>query len=77
MPERPKASKKPKAVAKPPVKPAKKEAQAKDAAPVVQDPDFMFKTGFLADVYKERPVSDEIPRILTRMPPEPNVSNIL
>lgn len=32
----------------------------------------MFKTGFLAEVYKERPISDQIPRILTRMPPEPN-----
>lgn len=31
------------------------------------DPDFMYKHGFLADVYKEKPV---VP--VTRFPPEPN-----
>lgn len=32
------------------------------------DPDAMFKQGFLAEVYKERPVKE----VLTRFPPEPN-----
>jgi glutaminyl-tRNA synthetase len=32
------------------------------------DPDAMFKQGFLADVYKERPTKE----VLTRFPPEPN-----
>lgn len=32
------------------------------------DPDAMFKQGFLADVYRERPIVD----VLTRFPPEPN-----
>ena len=32
------------------------------------DPDSMFKVGFLADVYAERPS----PRVVTRFPPEPN-----
>ncbi|KAH7310712.1 glutaminyl-tRNA synthetase [Stachybotrys elegans] len=37
-----------------------------DHAPL--DPDAMFKQGFLAEVYKERPTKD----VLTRFPPEPN-----
>lgn len=32
------------------------------------DPDAMFKQGFLADVFKERPVKP----VITRFPPEPN-----
>lgn len=32
------------------------------------DADAMFKQGFLAEVYKERPVTE----VLTRFPPEPN-----
>lgn len=32
------------------------------------DPDAMFKQGFLADVFKERPVKP----VVTRFPPEPN-----
>jgi glutaminyl-tRNA synthetase len=33
------------------------------------DPNAMFKQGFLADVFKERPLEG---RIVTRFPPEPN-----
>ncbi|OBT44178.1 hypothetical protein VE00_04859 [Pseudogymnoascus sp. WSF 3629] len=37
------------------------------------DPDSMFKGGFLADVYSENPVrSDGMGRVVTRFPPEPN-----
>ncbi|KAH7144549.1 tRNA synthetases class I, catalytic domain-containing protein [Dactylonectria estremocensis] len=36
--------------------------------PTHLDPDAMFKQGFLADVYKERPVKP----VITRFPPEPN-----
>ncbi|OBT84593.1 hypothetical protein VE02_06351 [Pseudogymnoascus sp. 03VT05] len=37
------------------------------------DPDSMFKGGFLADVYNENPMrSDGIGRVVTRFPPEPN-----
>jgi glutaminyl-tRNA synthetase len=62
--------------AKKPIKQPKNDADARDDdSSIVQDPNFMFKTGFLAEVYKERPVSDQIPRIVTRMPPEPNVSS--
>ena len=32
------------------------------------DPDAMFKQGFLAEVYKQRPSKD----VVTRFPPEPN-----
>jgi glutaminyl-tRNA synthetase len=32
------------------------------------DPNAMFKQGFLADVFEERP----LPRVKTRFPPEPN-----
>ena len=32
------------------------------------DPEAMFKQGFLAEVYRERPVG----KVLTRFPPEPN-----
>jgi glutaminyl-tRNA synthetase len=71
MPERPKPSAK---SAKRPVKHPKQDTGARDDSTIVQDPDLMFKTGFLAEVYKERPISDQIPQILTRMPPEPNVS---
>ncbi|KAH8173468.1 tRNA synthetases class I (E and q), catalytic domain-containing protein [Sarocladium implicatum] len=56
----------------PPVaKPAKDAAtlankNTQEAAPV--DPDAMFKQGWLAEVYKERPTKD----VVTRFPPEPN-----
>ncbi|KFY18937.1 hypothetical protein V493_08241 [Pseudogymnoascus sp. VKM F-4281 (FW-2241)] len=47
------------------------------AAPVSNhtqnDPDSMFKGGFLADAYNENPVKlDGIGRVITRFPPEPN-----
>lgn len=73
-PKAPKAPKAPKSVKKPDKQPRKDISAAEDLPPV-QDPNFMFKTGFLADVYRERPVSDQLPRVMTRMPPEPNVSN--
>lgn len=38
---------------------------------VPNDPDSMFKGGFLADVYSENPVRC-IGRVVTRFPPEPN-----
>jgi glutaminyl-tRNA synthetase len=56
----------------PPVaKPAKDAAtlankNTQEVAPV--DPDAMFKQGWLAEVYKERPTKD----VVTRFPPEPN-----
>ena len=37
------------------------------------DPESIFKLGFLADVYNERPVGSEgISKVVTRFPPEPN-----
>lgn len=57
-------------------KPAKegqpKPPKVAKEAPAPRDPDAMFKGGFLADVYQERPLSDSIPKIRTRFPPEPN-----
>ncbi len=77
VPHRPKQTKNPgKQPAKQPAKQSKKESEAKDDSTIVRDPQLMFKTGFLAEVYKERPVSDQNPRIQTRFPPEPNVSGI-
>ncbi|KFY47801.1 hypothetical protein V495_01801, partial [Pseudogymnoascus sp. VKM F-4514 (FW-929)] len=50
--------------------------KAKASAPSTHaqnDPDSMFKGGFLADVYSENPVrSDGKGRVVTRFPPEPN-----
>ncbi|KAJ5679094.1 hypothetical protein N7462_007338 [Penicillium macrosclerotiorum] len=37
-----------------------------------RDPLAMFKVGFLNDVYNERPISETVPKIRTRFPPEPN-----
>ena len=54
-----------------PVKEAKPQKAAKEpAAP--RDPSAIFKVGFLNDVYNERPISETIPKIRTRFPPEPN-----
>ncbi|QPC77035.1 hypothetical protein HYE68_007787 [Fusarium pseudograminearum] len=47
-------------------KPATPKPKAQE--PTQLDPDAMFKQGFLADVYKERPVKP----VVTRFPPEPN-----
>lgn len=45
----------------------------KKAEEVVIDPDAMFKTGFLRDVYQERPIgSENVSKVVTRFPPEPN-----
>ncbi|KAE9363166.1 glutaminyl-tRNA synthetase [Stipitochalara longipes BDJ] len=63
-PKEPKARKDPT-----PPKP-KGPAATKD---VITDPDAMFKIGFLADVYSERPIGSEgISKVVTRFPPEPN-----
>jgi len=48
-------------------KPAKAPKEAE-----TRDPDAMFKVGFLHDVYNERPLSETVPKIRTRFPPEPN-----
>ncbi|KAL5346115.1 hypothetical protein ACLOAV_009147 [Pseudogymnoascus australis] len=50
------------------------KAKAADLAKAVpNDPDSMFKGGFLADVYSENPVRlDGIGRAVTHFPPEPN-----
>ncbi|KAJ5585165.1 uncharacterized protein N7459_004965 [Penicillium hispanicum] len=50
--------------------PKPKKAPKEPAAP--RDPDAMFKVGFLSDVYEEKPLSDTVPKIRTRFPPEPN-----
>jgi glutaminyl-tRNA synthetase len=45
----------------------------KPAAAAVDDLDSMFKVGFLADVYNEKPIGSEgVKKVMTRFPPEPN-----
>lgn len=55
-----------------PPKPKNKPEGSKPAASAAEDsnldPNAMFKQGFLADVFKERPS----PNVRTRFPPEPN-----
>ncbi|KAL2041504.1 hypothetical protein N7G274_005886 [Stereocaulon virgatum] len=72
LPERSKPSKakKEKAIkpAKAPKGPTPPRTKREAAPPIPNDPDSMFKVGFLADVYQER--SSE--RVITRFPPEPN-----
>ena len=52
------------------VKPAKAKGPP---TPTVQDPQAIFKEGFLADVYRENPISSTgIKKVKTRFPPEPN-----
>lgn len=58
--------------AKTPKEKAPKPPKASNEAPAPRDPDAMFKVGFLNDVYQERPRSEDIPKIRTRFPPEPN-----
>ncbi|EFR04038.1 glutaminyl-tRNA synthetase [Nannizzia gypsea CBS 118893] len=54
-------------------KPEKGPSESKRAAPAPNDPDAMFKVGFLADVYKERPLESTVNKqVVTRFPPEPN-----
>ncbi|KAI6782758.1 glutaminyl-tRNA synthetase [Emericellopsis cladophorae] len=48
--------------------PAKPKATAPKAEETATDPEQMFKVGWLADVYKERPEKN----VVTRFPPEPN-----
>lgn len=56
-----------KASAAPSEAPKEKVAKTSTEEPTI-DPDAMFKQGFLADVYEERPSEN----VLTRFPPEPN-----
>ncbi|MCJ1361137.1 hypothetical protein MMC16_000234 [Acarospora aff. strigata] len=75
LPDRTKAPKfkkeKPPKQPKQPKQPTPKRPPA--AKPATEDPDSMFKVGFLADVYQERPVGpDGIKKVVTRFPPEPN-----
>ncbi|KAL4930467.1 glutamine--tRNA ligase [Aspergillus undulatus] len=53
-----------------PAKPAapKPKTEAKPAEEETLDPDAMFKQGFLANVFRERPMKP----VVTRFPPEPN-----
>ncbi|KAL8989293.1 MAG: hypothetical protein Q9177_001790 [Variospora cf. flavescens] len=51
--------------------PKPKRAQATN--PATDDPQSMFKVGFLSDVYQERSIeSGAIDKVVTRFPPEPN-----
>lgn len=51
-------------------KPKPEKAEPKRAAPAPNDPDAMFKVGFLADVYKERPLESTVNKqVVTRFPP--------
>lgn len=67
QPKEPKQPKQPKQAKQP--KPPKQKA-----APMTpNDPESMFKVGFLDDVYHERPIgSSGIDKVVTRFPPEPN-----
>ena len=70
LPERPRGAKskkeKPSKQAKSPTAPKPKRAAAHK--PVAEDADSMFKVGFLADVYQERPIGHEgITKIITRV----------
>lgn len=49
-------------------KPAASKPRTAPSETPVEDPDAMFKQGFLADVFKERPIKPAV----TRFPPEPN-----
>ena len=70
LPERPKASKhkkeKPPKQSKGPTPSKPKRAAAPTSVP--EDPESMFKVGFLADVYQERPLGhDGSTKIVTRV----------
>lgn len=70
LPVRSKPPKKEKPAKKPPKEP---QANRKRPTPTVNDPDAMFKKGFLSDVYNERPIgSPGTEKVITRFPPEPN-----
>jgi glutaminyl-tRNA synthetase len=67
LPHRPRASKEPNPKQEKPSKPKMPKEAPHD------DPDSMFKTGFLADVYRETLTGPEgIAKVVTRFPPEPN-----
>ena len=66
-PSKPKKEKTPKSP-KPPKAPVPAKTKKESAAkPSVEDPESMFKVGFLSDVYQERPVGSEgISKVITR-----------
>lgn len=66
-PPKPKKEKAPK-TPKPPKGPTPPKAKKDTAAkPSVEDPDSMFKVGFLSDVYQERPIGSEgVSKVITR-----------
>ncbi|KAK2745864.1 hypothetical protein FQN57_003477 [Myotisia sp. PD_48] len=71
IPVRTKAPKPPKEK-KPPKGPTPPKSKSK-APSATTDPEAMFKVGFLADVYKEKPLEATLEKkIVTRFPPEPN-----
>lgn len=71
--QKPPKEKKPKEKNPKEKKPKPEKAESKRAAPASNDPDAMFKVGFLADVYKERPLESTVNKqVVTRFPPEPN-----
>ncbi|KAJ5551295.1 hypothetical protein N7461_005993 [Penicillium sp. DV-2018c] len=55
-----------------PKKDEPKAAPKPKEAAAPRDPNTMFKVGFLHDVYQEKPLSETVPKIRTRFPPEPN-----
>jgi glutaminyl-tRNA synthetase len=69
-----KTPKGPKLMKKNASKPPKSKANAvASTSDLPNDPDLMFKGGFLADVYNEKPVELKgISKVFTRFPPEPN-----
>ncbi|KAJ5430396.1 Glutamine-tRNA synthetase class Ib [Penicillium cf. griseofulvum] len=74
LPERPKEAIEPTAPPRSPRPKPKGEPKAPKVkeAPAPRDPNAMFKVGFLHDVYQEKPLSETVPKIRTRFPPEPN-----
>ncbi len=71
-PKKEKAPKTPKPPKGPTLPKVKKESAAK---PSVEDPESMFKVGFLSDVYQERPVGPEgISKVMTRCKIRPRFS---
>lgn len=72
LPERPKKNKSSKPKGERPVKESKAakpdNGPKEKAPPLPADPDSMFKEGFLAAVYREKPSE----HVITRFPPEPN-----
>ncbi|KAI9714301.1 MAG: hypothetical protein M1820_000262 [Bogoriella megaspora] len=72
LPERPIAAK-PKKEKPPKQSKAPALLKTKREASIPNDPEAMFKSGFLAEVYQERPLeTNGFGKVITRFPPEPN-----